>query len=457
MTAQPSDPQSPSQSSFDSPPFDFWQSLPTSLAEMDASLRQMPQQTEQLWQQALASWQLQWGGIPQQIQQRLQGALTQAHHSHDLEHLEAEVSVAAHSLPASQLEVVVRSLPRADHRALLACLFHQLALHSPEADFDREALAQTSARLYGTSGLPIVADAEGSIQVEMSAALLSAVVAIELSSASAWSALQLLGTPEIRRLLKAAGEMRRAALKQGQMAFATNEWQILQVLLSAPQPPTQDWYLSATQVGVQAAQVAEFVGLRMRELLNSGWLGLIPLPLPFHLVIDGLRLLTGDLMLTLGTSMESVLDGAGSLRRIELVLQSLPKAQHLPAPLDLQAAIPQVVQAADPLLRPLLAQQLWVIAESFDPPLRNATLNEMGRQLNLWNPLQWIQGWSSRGWMEGLHDKLEELSAAYPDLAILALYRDGIAQAEEKHLAMEQAEALRSLAQQVHPDFIPDP
>jgi hypothetical protein len=207
-------------------------------------------------------------------------------------------------------------------------------------------------------------------------------------------------------------------------------------------------------VGIQTTQVGDYLARRLREFFQSEWIKLAIPPL-YHLVIDAVRLLTGEVFLSVGTTLESALESAEAGRRLELLLQALPQARHIPSPERIQAALPAVVEAAETTLRPLLARQLMTVADIFDPPIRNESLNELGRQLNLWNPLQFLLTWGTSGWLGALLDEIKKLQQTYPEMPLWESYRQGVETAVQAPRVMDQAEALRLTAKSLDPKIEP--
>lgn len=439
------------------PEMDPWHNVQRLWAEWEASWQQVPSQTEQWWQQTLTSAQLQWGGIAREIRDRIAQALIEIPTETDSTEGESDpwaslrtvVTDGITRLSPRQFEVVISSFPAASDRALLASFTY----HHGVADPDQTSTwSEAMGRAYGRSGLPIVLDPNDQVHIKASAALLSAIIAIEIASATVAGALQLLGSNELKKLFQADAKLRETVLKKGSSALdLDDQWRILQTLLTQPLPETDDWTLQLTHLGIQAAQISEFMGLRIREILQNEWLQLI-VPLPFELILLALRLLTSDVMLSLGNTMESALDSVSASRRIELVLQSLPYAQRIPTPAQLQAATPLVIAETEEILRPLIAKQLVTAANSFDPQLRSTFLNQIGQQLNLINPFQWFQSWLCRDWILSLIEKVSELQERYPTFSSLEHLGLGLATAEQATLAMEQAQHLRSTAQILDPD-----
>lgn len=440
-----------------------WEEL---LRQLEMGWQELPRRSEETVQQTLARLQLEWGGLCREARDRLQRALERAETAASLEPIQQELQALLPLLNASQWEVVILSLRRASDRALVASLLHQGVQEqpnpaNPEYETDgipslmtpdqRASLEAMSARAYGNSRMPLVMDKTGQIQVKASAALLATLIAIEIGSVGSAGALSLLGTPELRKLLSADGKLRQTGLKQGRTALTEEEWQTLRRWLDPKgSPPSDDWYLNLTQMGIQTTQVGDYVARRLREFFQSEWIKLLIPPL-YHLVIDAMRLLTGEVFLSVGTTLESALESAEAGRRLELVLQALPQARNIPSPDRIQAAIPAVTEAAEKTLKPLLARQLMAVADTFDPPIRNEGLNELGRQLNLWNPFQFLLTWSSAGWLEALLDQIGELQQTYPEMPLWESYGQGIEAAAEASRVMDQAEALRLTAKSLDP------
>ncbi len=473
---EPLDPSSTSDSQNASPSTKVTSDLVNGAAEglnweglwrqLEAGWQDLPQRSEETVQQTLARLQLQWGGLCREARDRLQSALKQTETAASLEAVHQELQALLPLLNASQWEVVIASLERASDRALVASLLYHRVQEQPhpEAPTDgipslpltpvltpdqRSSMQAMSARAYGNSRMPLVMDKTGQIQVKASAALLATLIAIQIGSVGSAGALSLLGTPELRKLLSADGKLRQTGLKQGRTALTEEEWQTLRRWLD-PKGSPPDWYLNLTQMGIQTTQVGDYVARRLREFFQSEWIKLLIPPL-YHLVIDAMRLLTGEVFLSVGTTLESALESAEAGRRLELVLQALPQARNIPSPDRIQESIPAVTEAAEKILKPLLARQLMAVADTFDPPIRNEGLNELGRQLNLWNPFQFLLTWSSAGWLEALLDQIAELQQTYPELPLWESYGQGIEAAAQASRVMDQAEALRLTAKSLDP------
>lgn len=436
--------------------------------QLEAGWQELPRRSEETVQQTLARWQLEWGGLCREARDRLQATLDKARATTSPEPLRRELQALLPLLNPCQWEVVIGSLERAADRAWVASLLYHSLQEPPHPEAatngipawagaltseQRSTLEAMSLRAYGNSRLPLVMDRGGEIQVEASAALLAALIAVEIGSVGSAGALSLLGTPELRKLLNAEGKLRRSVLKQGRTVLTEEEWQTLRQWLD-PKGSPPDWYLSLTQVGIQTTQVGDYLARRLREFFQSEWIKLAIPPL-YHLVIDAVRLLTGEVFLSVGTTLESALESAEAGRRLELLLQALPQARHIPSPERIQAALPAVVEAAETTLRPLLARQLMTVADIFDPPIRNESLNELGRQLNLWNPLQFLLTWGTSGWLGALLDEIKKLQQTYPEMPLWESYRQGVETAVQAPRVMDQAEALRLTAKSLDPKIEP--
>ncbi len=474
-TASPTpDPASPQLD----PPIepDYWQLVQQQLSQLGKTIETVvqgiPTQTDLAFQQAMASAQLQLGGAPRDAKDRLSLALASYRITQDLPSLQAEVEAIANLLTPKQIEVVLAAISGAMERALLAsCFYHVAPENLSPATLPRDPdgdvavgdaaepavqslkswveLQQISARSYGLSGLPLVLDREGSVDIDTSAVLVTTLVAIEVAGATAGVVLQLLGSPELKKLLASDAKLRRQILKKGGKTLTQQQDpEHLARLLKDEEPESDDGYLWLTSLGIQGAQVAEFIGLQIRSIVRSDWLRLaIPIPL----VLEALQLLTSDLVLSVGTAVESNLEATGAARRIELVLSALPLARRIPTPSQVAESAEAVLQKAETQLRPLLAQQLLKAADTFDPQLRNKNLNQLGQQLNLINPFQILQGWSSREWVIRLRETMEDLWQDYPTLAVLQTYVVGLEDSQDLGRTMEQAQALRQLSKALNP------
>ena len=427
--------------------FDLGQSLQDSWTQIEVMVRDIPAQSQRAWQQTWAVLQLRWGGQAQELQQKLSSALAATRITGELDHLQMEVLAVARQLTPAQMEVLIEALPLAADRALVASLYTQVLDLDPQLDLKHPPSA---TRAYGLSGLPIVIGADDQVQVEASAALISAIVSIQIAGATAATALSFIGTPELRRLLKADDQLRSKALAQGRKLLPEEEnWQLLRLLLNrtAPEGADQVWDapLALTQLGIEGAQLAEFIGQQIKSILNIGLLRAFTPPI----LMEALQLLTSDLLFAVGISVEAALESTGAARRVELVLEALPKAQRIPSPQQIWEYSPQVLTAAEQRLRPLLTQQIKAAANGLDPQMRNATLNQIGQQLNLWNPFQFMGGWQGREWLSSVAQRLQELEVSYPNLTCLQIYASGLEEALQASRVMEQARILRSIAQQI--------
>ncbi len=427
--------------------FDLGQSLQDSLAQIEVMVRDLPSQSQRAWQQTWAVLQLRLGGQAQELRQRLSSALAATRITGELDHLQTEVLEGARQLTPAQMEVLLDALPLASDRALVASLYTQVLDLDPQLDPNHHGSA---TRAYGLSGLPIVIGAEDQVQVEASAALVSAIVSIQIAGATAATALSFVGTPELRRLLRADDQLRSKALAQGRKLLPEEEnWQLLKLLLNrtAPEGADQVWDgpLALTQLGIEGAQLAEFIGEQIKSILNIGLLRAFTPPI----LMEALQFLTSDLLFAVGISVEAALESTGAARRVELVLEALPKAQRIPSPQQVWEYSPQVLRVAEQRLRPLLSKQILAAANGLDPQMRNTTLNQIGQQLNLWNPFQFISGWQGREWLSSVAQRLQELEINYSNLGCLQIYAAGLEEALQAARVMEQARILRSTAQQI--------
>lgn len=445
--------------------FDLGQSLRDSWTQLEVFAREIPNQSQRAMQQTWAVVQLRLGGQARDLQEQLSGALAAARISGELEPLERQVMQVAEQLTPAQMEVLIEALPLAADRALVASSYVQgvdkaISTDPQAAPSDRLDLGAldpyhrtSAARAYGLSGLPIVIGTEDRVRVDASGALVSAIVSIQIAGATAATALSFVGTPELRRLLKADDQLRSQAMGQGRKLLPPEEnWQLLKQLLnrsdSSGTDPIWDGPLALTQLGIEGAQLAEFIGEQIRSILKLGLLRALTPPI----LMEALQLLTSDLLFAVGISMEATLESTGAARRVELVLEALPKAQRIPSPYQVWEQAPAVTAEADRRLRPLLAKQIGLVANGLDPQMRNTTLNQIGQQLNLWNPFQFISGWQGREWLTSVAQRLQELELSYPDLPCLQIYASGLEEALEVGRVMEQARILRSTAQRLDLD-----
>jgi hypothetical protein len=404
------------------------------LTQLEISLRQIPIQAERNLQQIQAVTQLQLGGTVRDLRDRLMQELTAVRMSGSLPGLAALVTEVAQSLTPSQIDVVVASLPIAPDRALIASLLHQVAQQEANSWGD---LAEVSRRAYVTSGLPLIVDGQGEIEVEASAALLSLLIAVEVVNDKA----QVYGTANLRKLVQADVELRRNALKKTSESLPEQEeWQKSRAILAKDPEAAADPVLTLTEFGIQATQVAEFCTQALKQLLWSNLLtGIITLP-P-QIVMEVILLLFSDPMFIL---VESGFESMSVARRVELVVDLLMQVQTVPAPEHIQQSAAQVIAQTDHLLRPWMAKQLQITADALDPQLRNDWLNQMGQQLNLWNPLQFFDGLLNRIWLGSAAQKMQELQERYPGLAVARQYGAAVQRANAVDRLMEQAQILRA-------------
>jgi hypothetical protein len=424
---------------------------------LQRSLQQVRRQAETQWEGGIARWQLQFEPQLQQAREDLLMAIAAVPEADGLQQLDQWAKNALeHAITPHQLTVAIGELPAAGDRALAAAAcFAVLGESAPTAQ-PAAAYGRELARTYAESGFPLILDSTGtSVAIEASTALVAAIVAVAVSQRTAAGLRQFFGPGELGKMLGADGTLRRQALARSRQQLPEDtEWQTARSRLTDDfAAQSDDPFLAATHLGIQGAQVGEFAAKYMRRLLNSNALQLV-IPLPLHPAIDAVRLLTSDLVLNVSSVMESSLETASSIRQLELVLEVLPQAQQLPQPSVFQAIRPEVVAGVDRALRPLLAQQLNALANGFDPKLRNNWLNDVGRQLNQWNPIQWTQGWFNQPWVLSWLEATEQLCRVYPDMPVLQNYAAGVRHAVECDRLMEQAEALRDTACQIHS---PDP
>ncbi len=425
---------------------DPWQAWQQQLQMWQESFAELPQHSDTWVQSLLAAAQLQWGGVVRESREQILVSLATSRLEGSLQGLEYTVTDLMNRLTPPQVRVLISSLPTAADRAMVASLFYHAAITAGQ-----DALSLTCAKAYGTSGLPLVLDAEDQIQTQASAALITALVAIEVATGTSAVILQLLGTRELKKLFKADALLRREAILKGAtLAPEDEDWQPFRNLLSQRPEQTNDLWLQMTDWGIQAAQLAEFIGQRMGELVRSDW---VRLAIPLPLVLEAIQLLTSDMVLGVSHAVESSLDATSAARRIELLLLNLPQAQRIPVASQIQSALPQVLQVVDQTLGPLLAKQLDAAVEGFDPQLRNAMLNQWGRQINLWSPWQFFQGWGSREWILRMQQTMDQLWQDYPGLTSVQIYSRGLEAAKEYNRTMEQAECLRQTIQELDPSF----
>jgi hypothetical protein len=385
------------------------------------------QQSEQTLQRTLTSVQMEWGGEVRSYWEKIMVALATVRLSQSLESLETPLQEVVSRLSPIQLEAVIGEIPIAAERALVASyLYHH--------QFD-EHYRSIAARSYGLSGLPLVLNRDEQIHVEASAVLGATLIAVNIAGATSDAILPLFGSPYLKKLLKAEQELREESLQKSQRVLETAQANVL--------TSQEDWYLSLTNVGIQAAQITEFLGLQLKAILNSRLLQLL---IP-GLALEALELLTSDLLFSVSNTLEAQLDDANSLRRLTLLGEALPLAQRIPFPADVLRLTPTVLKHMEECLRPLLVKQLKANVEALDPQIRNTWLNEIGRQLNLWNPMQFLQATILREWLIQTQSRVEVLRIRYPSLRILAVYSKGLEAALEQNRLMEQAQSLRATLQ----------
>lgn len=386
------------------------------------------QQSEQTVQRTLTSIQLEWGGEIRAYWESMMVALATVRLTQSLESLETSLQDAA-ALSPIQLEGVIAAIPIAAERALVASyLYHH---------YEDDRYRSVAARSYGLSGLPIVLNREEQVEIKASAALVATLIAVDIAGATSDAILTLFGSTYLKKLLKADQTLREESFQNSQQVLALEQATL-----------QQDWYLSLTHIGIQAAQIAEFLGLQLKGILNSRFLQLL---IP-GLVLEALELLTSDLLFSVGNTLEAQLDDANSIRRLELLGEALPRAQRIPSPTDVLRLTPTILGQVEDCLRPLLAKQLKAQVEALDPQLRNTWLNQLGQQLNLWNPMQFLQATLLREWLIQTQSRIETLRVRYPSLSILPIYANGLEIALEQNRLMDQAQALRSTLKELDPN-----
>ncbi|MEN9239208.1 MAG: hypothetical protein Q6J68_00460 [Thermostichales cyanobacterium SZTDM-1c_bins_54] len=366
----------------------------------------------QRWQTAVAELEL---DLAEHLQRTRQQLITTLH-TGDEEEMRTYLQASLPSLSPSQWEALILSLPLARERALLSRYLAQLEL-SPE-------LQQVVVRTYAWSGLPLLLDPEGQLDTATSAAVVKAILITQISSASLTWIGAFLGGRTLRQI----------------------GWQDAQI----PAQTDGDPWLGLTQVGVQASQLSEFVALRIQALLNTG-IGRLPPLLPYQPILELVRWLTSDPLLSISNLAEFSLVAASQERRLELLCQQLQNQQRLPSPQQLLQGIPVVLGQVDPQLRTLVAKQLLILADALDPQERSDWINQLGRQLNLYNPLQYLEGWNGQVWFSQLLERLESLQSSYPELSLWSDYQAGIRQALAQPRAMDQGEILRQTAHKLDP------
>ncbi|MEN9206374.1 MAG: hypothetical protein Q6K70_11265, partial [Thermostichales cyanobacterium DRC_bins_46] len=352
----------------------------------------------QRWQTAVAELEL---DLAEHLQRTRQQLITTLH-TGDEEEMRTYLQASLPSLSPSQWEALILSLPLARERALLSRYLAQLEL-SPE-------LQQVVVRTYAWSGLPLLLDPEGQLDTATSAAVVKAILITQISSASLTWIGAFLGGRTLRQI----------------------GWQDAQI----PAQTDGDPWLGLTQVGVQASQLSEFVALRIQALLNTG-IGRLPPLLPYQPILELVRWLTSDPLLSISNLAEFSLVAASQERRLELLCQQLQNQQRLPSPQQLLQGIPVVLGQVDPQLRTLVAKQLLILADALDPQERSDWINQLGRQLNLYNPLQYLEGWNGQVWFSQLLERLESLQSSYPELSLWSDYQAGIRQALAQPRAMD--------------------
>lgn len=318
----------------------------------------------------------------------------------------------------SQWEVLIASLPLAWQRAVTSRYLIQVA-----TSLDLQEIA---IRSYALSGVPLLLDDQGSLDLTTSAQIVKAILTTSISSASLGWVVAFLGNKTLRKL----------GWREG----------------SIPRVNNGDPWLGLTQAGVQVSQLSEFVALRLQALLNTG-IGMIPPLLPYQPIVELVRWLTSDPLLSISSLTEFSLVAASQERRLELLCQQLNNQDRLPQPSHLQSGIPEVLALIDADIRTLVAKQLLLFGESLDPQERSDWINQVGRNLNLYNPLQYLEGWNGQGWLGQLLEHIDSLQTSYPTLTLWSPYAAGIRQALDLPRVMDQAEVLRQTAWILAPEL----
>ncbi|GAB4218381.1 MAG: hypothetical protein OHK0012_27100 [Synechococcales cyanobacterium] len=376
---------------------------------------QVTQQSWQRWQRLLAGLELATASRLQVLRQRvLEGIENGDPDSLTLVWQTPDIS-------PRQWEVLIASLPQAQDRARVA---RQLALAvlTEGSRPDREEWLTTCRRAYALSGMPLLLDTQGHVDVTTSAQVVTAVLMTRISSASLTWIVAFLGGKTLRKLGIKEPSIPELAADQG------------------------DPWLQLTQAGVQVSQLSEFVALRIQSVLNTG-IGFIPPLVPYQPILELIRWLTSDPLLSISNLTEFSLVAASQERRLELLCEQWDQQQRLPSPPALDRGIPPVMAEVDRSLRQIIAKQLLLLADVLDPQERSDWINDLGRQWNVYNPMQYLQGWTGQDWLAGLEEQLNSLRTSYPTLSLWQDYCAGVARAKELPRLMDQAAALRQTSQ----------
>jgi len=366
------------------------------------------------WQSWVASLEM---GVATELQTARQGLLD-ALIVEDLDHIQCFLEPRLSQFSPSQWEVMIASLPLAWQRALTSLCLIQMTI-SP-------AVSEIALRSYALSGAPLILDVQGSLDLSTSAQIVKAILTTQISRVSVRWIVAVLGSKTLRKL----------GWQEGNIPSADNG----------------DPWLGLTQVGIQVSQLSEFVALRIQTLLNSG-LGTIPPLLPYQPIVALVRWLTSDPLLSISNLTEFSLVAASQERRLELLCQQLHSQDRLPKPGQLQSGIPEVLALIDADIRILVAKQLLLIGEALDPQERSDWINQLGRNLNHYNPLQYLEAWNGQVWLNQLLEHIDSLQTSYPTLTLWEPYAAGIRQALELPKVMDQAEVLRQTALTLAPDL----
>ncbi|MEO0854358.1 MAG: hypothetical protein AAFY15_12770, partial [Cyanobacteria bacterium J06648_11] len=355
-------------------------------------------------------------------------------------------------LTPEQVAIAIRDLPTARDRSLVvSALWH--AEVPPEFDHStRDAVMAKLSQVYGESGCPLVRDREGeAIDLDLSVALLTAIVAGQAAEATMAGFTQLLGRGKRTIILRSDDALRRKGLQQSQSvlderAAADSESEKLKLLvnLDADTLP-EDSVLELLSLGIQGAQVGEFVAKKTRSVLNAA-------PPVLSGITATLQFLMSDVVLDLSNTVGSSLENSSVRRRVQLLVTMLPATSRVPTPPQYFEVYPSAIAACSPLLAAIFSQQLVRVAAAIDPQERNVNLNRLGRQFNQINPLQFWDGWINSEWLEQWRHGVESLCVQYPQLEALQLYRAGLARAASSDRLMDQAVELRKAAIALDPE-----
>lgn len=426
-------------------------------AEWQTNVERLRQQAETAWQQGLAQIQMQFDRDLQHARDRLLSASIAARNANDVEPLVAasEALLIEAKLNPEQIAIAIQDLPTARDRSLvMSALWHASA---PESDLrNQEGLRAKVSQVYGESGCPLVRDRDGiAIDLDLSVALVTALVAGQAAEATMAGFTQLLGRGKRSIILGSDDALRRKGLKQsqsvlGERAIEDSATEKLKPLmnLDADTLP-EDSVLELLTLGIQGAQVGEFVAKKTRSVLDAA-------PPLLSGVAVTLQLLMSDVVLDLSNTVGSSLENSSVRRRVQLLIAMLPEASRVPTPQQYFEMYPQAIATCSPLLAPIFSQQLVSVAAAIDPQQRNVNINRLGRQFNQINPAQFWDGWLNSEWLEQWRNGVESLCAQYPQLEALQTYRVGLERAASGDRLMDQAVELRKAAIALDPEKADD-